>query len=981
MRPSAIALPALVLLLLVGGSPPMAAQQAAGNIRGQATDASTGQPLNGVQVSIPGTGRGALTDLRGSFLIVNVPAGTVTVRAEMIGYGQVSQTVTVTAGETSAVSFAMRQTAVDLEEIVVTATGESTMRQLGTSLSTLNTNQIPSVPVKGVQDLLTGTTPGVFVLANSGQPGAGGTIRLRGNNSVSQGNAPVIYVDGVRIYSGLTPTNVYNRQGSLPLNDIPTEDIDRIEIVKGAAAATLYGTEASSGVIQIFTKRGRSGPPVWSAEVGGGFTNMGHIGSSADPTGMWLNQCRGSNLVNGAGVVFEDPTCPASGSWLRNGPVQRYSLSVRGGTDQTSYYLSGSYGDEQGVLQNMASEDVGFRANFAFRPAESLDLSLSSSYTRRNINWVPDGNSANGVLLNVSRGPNSNFKGSGCTNPDAVCVNNAEIFTTNNTTKSDHFITGLTLKYSPRKWMVNRLSVGYDYNGDVDQNLAPFGFYRLPLGEMYWTNWSQRLITMDYATTISNNLRRNLTSAFSFGAQSFDNRRVETDIHATNFSGPGDPTLTSAATRDVTGDDRLREINAGFFFQEMVGWNDRLFVTGGVRVDGNSAFGKNFGLQTYPKLSASYVISDHSFWPKRVLETFKLRGAIGESGKAPGAFDAVRTWDPIAGDNGLPGFTAAQLGNPNLGPERTREYEAGFDASALEGRLGAEFTYYYQKTMDALIPVMYPPSEGFLNRQLENIGSLRNEGIELGLDATFVRRDNVDWSAHLNVTTIRSKALNIGGEVYTVNTLARSYVKEGYPVPSYIGKKLTNPNAFADPVWTDTTYLGAPFPNRIFGLSSTVQLFKRLSIEGVGEWQLGGHLLNAVGYQNSNLGTWYPCFGVQQKTAAFNAGDTQALNDVTARQRARCAQGSGLRDYDWWVESNDFFKLRSVSVSYEVPDNILPWGHSAVLSLSGRNLWTVTDYTGTDPETTDFRDNATSRRDYYVFPQSRVFLLSLRVNF
>jgi outer membrane cobalamin receptor len=961
MRPSAIALPAVVLLLFLGGSPPLAAQQATGNIRGEATDASTGQPLNGVQVSIPGTGRGALTDLRGSFLILNVPAGTVTVRAEMIGYGQVNQTVTVTAGETSTVAFALHQTAVDLDEIVVTATGQATKRELGTSMSTLNTDDMGVVPVKGPQDLLTGTTPGVLVLANSGQPGAGGTIRLRGINSVSQGNSPIIYVDGVRIYSGLTPTNVYNRQGTLPLNDISSADIARIEIVKGAAATTLYGTEASAGVIQIFTKRGRTGPPVWTAELGGGFNNMGHVGSDADPTGMWINQCRGSNLVNGAGVVFEDPTCPAGGSWLRNGPIQKYSLSVRGGTDQTSYYLSGAYGNEQGVLQNMASQDVAFRANFSFRPMESLDLSLSTSYTRRNIDWVPDGNSASGVLLNVSRGPNSNFKGSGCTDPDVVCVNNAEIFKTSNTTKSDHFITGLTLKYSPRNWIVNRLSVGYDYNGDVDQDVAPFGFYRVPLGEMYWTNWSQRLITVDYATTITSKLRNNLTSAFSFGAQSFDNRRVETDIHATNFSGPGEPTLTSAATRDVTNDTRLREINAGFFFQELLGWNERLFVTGGLRVDGNSAFGKDFGLQAYPKVSVAYVLSDQSFWPKSRVETFKLRGAVGESGKAPGAFDAVRTWDPIAGDDGQPGFTPAQLGNPTLGPERTREYEAGFDASALQGRLGAEFTYYYQKTMDALIPVTYPPSDGFLSRQLENIGSLKTSGIELGLDGTFIRRENVNWSAHLNVTTIHSKALDIGGEVYTVASLARSYVKEGYPVPSYIGKKITNPNAFADPEWTDTTYLGAPYPDRVYGLSTTIQLFKRVSIEGVGEWQLGGHL--------------------QEKTRAFKAGDTGALDDVTARQRARCAQGSGLRDYDWWVESNDFFKLRSVSISYQVPENLLPWGDAAVLTLSARNLMTVTSYTGTDPETTDFRDNATSRRDYYVFPQARSFLLSLRVNF
>ena len=154
-------------------------------------------------------------------------------------------------------------------------------------------------------------------------------------------------------------------------------------------------------------------------------------------------------------------------------------------------------------------------------------------------------------------------------------------------------------------------------------------------------------------------------------------------------------------------------INAGLFAQQMLGWRDMLFVTAGVRVDGNSAFGKSFGLQTYPKVSVSYVISDETFWPPKLIETFKLRGAIGESGKAPGAFDATRTWNPIAAEGGLSGFTPGQLGNPNLGPERTRETEVGFDAGLFNGRLGLVFTYFKQRTSDAIINVAYPPSQGF----------------------------------------------------------------------------------------------------------------------------------------------------------------------------------------------------------------------------------------------------------------------------
>jgi TonB-dependent starch-binding outer membrane protein SusC len=971
----------LVAVLLAGLSAPatLAAQQSTGTIRGQVTDAATGRPISGTQVYIPGTGHGTITNAQGAFLLTNVPAGTVTLRAEMLGYAPITQEVTVTAGQTAAANFNLSQTAVALDELVVTATGQKRKKEIGNSMATIDVADMKSTPVKGAQEMLNGDVAGVYVMANSGQPGAGGTIRLRGNNSVSQGNNPIIYVDGVRIYSGLTPTMPLNRNASLPLNDINPDDIARIEIIKGPAATTLYGTEASAGVIQIFTKQGQSGAPRWNAEIGAGFNHQGHIGSSVDPTGMWINDCSGIQTA-GDGTTFQDPSCPSSGSWLRNGPIQRYSVSVRGGQPQLSYYVSGSYSNENGTLKNTSTAAGGFRANFSFRPTSTLNLKVNTSYTRRNTDWVPDGNSANGVLLNVSRGPGGNFKGgTGCDPSVDACLNNGEIFTTTNTTKSDHYITGVTLEYSPRNWLMNRLSVGYDYNNTNDQNVLPFGYYRVPLGELWWQTWAQKLITIDWASTVSNTFGEDLTSAFSVGAQMFDSRNETVDVNAADFSGPGEPTMMVAALRSITGDDRLRVVNAGFFFQEVVGWKDRAFLTAGLRVDGNSAFGQNFGLQPYPKISASYVLSDHSFWPKDLIQTFKLRAAVGESGKAPGAFDAVRTWDPIAGSiisgDPQPGFTPAQLGNEDLGPERTREYEGGFEMSALDGRVGADVSYYYQRTFDALIPVTYPPSQGFLSNQLENIGKLRTLGWEVKLDGTFVRTDNLEWHARMNYSTIDSKALDIGGQTYTVNSLARSYVVEGLPVPAYYGKKVMNPNAYADPIIEEDQFLGSPYPTKIISLSSDVTLFGRLTATALGEWQLGGHLLNAVGYQNSRKFTYAPCYAAQEK---MRSGD---LSQVTALERVKCSWTTGVRDYDWWVESTDFFKLRSASLSYQLPDRWIPGGKSASLTLEGRNLLTVTNYSGTDPETTDTRGNLFSRRDYYVFPQSRTFLLSLRVSF
>src|SRR5439155_9691192 len=210
------------------------------------------------------------------------------------------------------------------------------------------------------------------VLGNSGQPGAGGTIRLRGTNSVTQSNSPIVYVDGIRIYSDGGPITPSARQSTLAMNDIKADDIERIEIVKGAAATTLYGTQASGGVIQIFTKKGSSGAPQWNFNGGVGVNYMGHVGPRSDPTGLFLNQCNGSNLHDAFGNAFVDPTCPSSGSWLQHSVPQRYSLGVRGGSDALSYFVSTNYDDNPGVVQTSDAKNGGFRANFSFAPAKSL---------------------------------------------------------------------------------------------------------------------------------------------------------------------------------------------------------------------------------------------------------------------------------------------------------------------------------------------------------------------------------------------------------------------------------------------------------------------------------------------------------------------------------------------------------------------------------------------------------------------------------
>ena len=973
------------------------AAQARGSIQGTVTIEGTARPLGAVQVAVPRTGLATQTSDAGTYRLTNVPEGTHEVRFQRIGYAPVIREVTLGAAGVVTVDVSLREAPVSLEQVVVTATGEQRKKEIPHTLSTISAEEIQDAPVSNTQQLITARAPGVTVLSNSGQPGSGGMIKLRGTNSLSQGNNPIIYVDGVRIFSGTRGVVPNARQTSLPLNDINPEDIERVEIVKGAAATTLYGTEASGGVIQIFTKRGRSGPAEWSLEAGGGTNDLESMGPEGDPTGLFVKECRGANLRTldivqflsggapnprfGQDVIFEDPTCPASGSWLRKGVIQRYSGSVRGGTDATRYFASANFAQEQGALRVGESKDGGFRGNFTFAPNSRTEFTVNSSYTRRNLEWVPDGNLANGFLLNVGRGPNNNFKGGGCSAQAQVCLANGEIFKLSTESGSDHFITGFTARYTPSAALTNRLTIGYDFNNSTNESITQFGHLRNPSGQLLVGDWRRTFLSVDYASTWTFQFRSSVTSSLSWGGQVFnDNLRIQ-NVQGDSVVGPNEPTLTSYARRAVTTDTRQREVNAGFFVQEQLGWNDRLTLTAGVRVDGNSSFGEDFGLQAYPKVGVAYVLSDHAFWPSHWIDPLKLRAAYGESGKAPGAFDAGRTWSVITGDEGKAGFSPNQVGNPNLGPERTREMELGFEASALNSRVNVDFTYFNTRTVDALIQVRYSPSLGFLNRQLENVGELKNTGVEVLIDGSILELPNVGLRARVNYTSINSEATNLGGQP-EISIGDATIVRVGFPVPAFFGTRILNPDAMAEPILSSgPEFLGSTFPDKIIGLSSTLTLWKRLRLEGLGEFQRGGSNINYIGYQNALRGVWRDCIPVQRKLVAAAQGNAAALNDVTARDRGRCAIDALKRNSNFWIEPTDFFKLRYVSATYTMPTNWIPGARAASFTVSGRNLFTSTDYSGLDPESADLADNTFSRREYYQLPALRSFLASIRLSF
>jgi len=996
-----LAVPACLIMASLAQN---ARAQATGAIEGTVTVAETNAPLSDATVSLIGTSRGARTDAAGKFRIPGLTAGSYQVRAQRIGYTSLTKAVTVTAGQTTTAEFVLREAVLSLEALVVTGTAaESRKKEVGNATAAIDVTAIQAEPVRNTQDILAGRAPGVTVMGNSGQPGAGGTIRLRGTNSITQSNAPIVYVDGVRIYSDPGPLTPNARQSTLAMNDIKPDDIERIEVVKGAAATTLYGTEASGGVIQIFTKTGTAGQRSWNLDLTAGSNFMGHVGPSSDPTGLFLNECSGPNLHDAFDNVFVDPTCPGSGTWLQHGGIARTSLSVRGGGDAMTYFLSANYNDENGVVRTNGQKDGGVRGNFSFTPARNLSIGVNTSYNRKNIDWLPDGNLANGFTLNVMRGPNNNFKGGKgeCANvpTTTTCVTNAYILDLTSTNNADHFILGGSIQWSPVSALTNRFNAGFDYNNNDIRSIIPFGFLNLAAGSISSSNWNHTKLSLDYAGSYQNTLRSGqLASTFSWGGQLFEDREHFTGVTGQSFSGPGEPTLASAATITLGRDDRPRVINAGFFLQELGGWRDRAFVTVGLRVDGNSAFGKSFGLQRYPKISAAYVLSDESFWPTNILPTFKLRAALGESGKAPGAFDAVRTWDPVAGDDGKPGVTVAQVGDSTLGPERTREFEVGFDASGLRDRVSMEATAFHTRTLGTLIGVTLPPSEGFSRSQLENVGTIENEGLEVQLNAALLRTTNIEWESRFSATWMRNKAVDVGGT--TIATGLGSSVRDSYgpdkkhmPVPAIYGAKITNPDALGvAPIVASDQYIGPVYPPRIFGLGMQFTLHRSLTLDAQADYQGGAYLTNFIGYQNALRSVWYPCYAAQKALKAAIGADGKAytpddnlslISGVSARDQGRCAVDRTVANSDFWISKTDFVKLRSVSLAWNVPPRFVRGAKTATLVLAGRNLWKWTKFDGADPESNDQSDAGTGlgRREYYQLPPYKSVSFSIRTSF
>lgn len=993
---------ALALFALAAATP-LAAQET-GTIRGTVIDAGTQSPLSGVQVSIPGTGLGSLTDDAGEYELVGVPAGPQTVRAQSIGYSSQNQTVTVAAGQTAQADFQLEQSAIALDEIVVTGTaGGTQMRAIGNAVSSVDAAEITeTVPISDVQELLTGRIPGLNIMSSSGQAGASSRIRIRGASSLEGGAGPVFIVDGVRMVSGNLGGNSLV-QSTNALDALNPNDIASIEVIKGPAAATLYGAEAAGGVIQIITKKGQAagGGVQWTAGIEAGQTdwaaNIPTTYTLCDESKIGDEAWPGCAGVAPGTVLSQQPlllqneclyTENCQPNALRTGDQYGINLSARGGGENYNFYLSGEHNDEEGVYFNNFSKRTAGRANIGFTPNDKLSFQLNTSYSRTHVQMPQSNNASNSILRNAYRGRPGwsapwapGYRGF---SPEISNQYDREIFT-------ERTILGLTANYNPFDWFQNRLTVGLDNNERL-QDI----FYRIDetgrepwgataaTGAIYRDLPERHFWTVDYAGTFTTDIGTDYSSDLSVGMQFNRRQFMEYELSGEGLVANNLNLIGSAAVSDG-GQDFEEQTSLGFYVQEQVGYKNRLFVTGAVRVDDNSAFGNDFGLVAYPKAQLSYVISDEDYFNLPYVDELRLRGAYGQAGNAPDPFTADRVYGPqvttfVDADGNevaVNQIGQEEYGNPNLTAETGSEIELGFNAGFFDGRAGFELTYYNQNTYDALVSVPDPPSSGFTGNHLINIGQISNSGFEALLNATPVYTPNVTWDATLTLSTNSNELVSFGGarEEITFGSFADVQKHtEGYPLGGFwavdverdaSGNPVLDEDGDVTVLFNEEEFIGPMLPTRQVALSNTVTLFGNLRLYANLDYKGGNYQWCAICSINNRI---------DRNTWLVNNPDADPTQ-VAVYQSLQTKS---------WIYPADFLKLRELSATYSLPGR---WANTfgaenASLTLSGRNLWMWTEYGGpNDPEVAFNSTSTFGGTDYASTPMMRRLSVSMRFIF
>ncbi len=794
------------------------------SISGTVIDGDTGAPLLGVSVVISGTSIGTATDFDGNYVLTDIELGNYALVASFTGYSSNYAQVTVGNADVT-VDFELEYSASILNEIVVTGTGSAiAKKQLGNSIGSISTAQLQNLPINSFSDILQGREPGVIMLPSGGLTGEGSQIRIRGSASLSQLNEPIVLIDGVRVDTGGGFGGGLVESGgggsSSRLDDINPESIERIEILKGASAATLFGTEASNGVIQIFTKRGRIGKPIFNFKATQGIIHFPK-GKVADNTG-WINGTannaieRMTNVSNTLGInvrPYELISINALEDLYETGISNVFSGDVQGGNSLITYYAAARYaytdgpfgGQErlgyqegQSTLASDIDELTQLNLNLTVNPSSKFNIKLTTGFTSRYLTTMQNNNNIYGVGSLAQFSKPELIKPSNTTGTIAFATVDETLQLTIDS-EVNHYNGIISVDYFADDWLTVQSVFGVDYSSQQSTAFWPFGYNidgfsnANPAGFRGIDNRDFLSQSAELKVSLKHQITPNISSDFILGGQYVSQQVSVAGASGEGFPGPGFA-VTSAAANQTTFEFFQETINTGVFAQEQVGINNSIFLTIGARLDAHSAFGSEFDAAFYPKVSASYVPSDTPNWSNiGPISSLQLRSSYGLSGLQPGAFDAFTTYTALASATGA-GIAPNNLGDADLAPEVSSEFEIGFTAGLFDNSMNLEFTYWDRKTEDALYARQFVLSGGFRNPQLTNIGELAAHGIEINLSGSVVRTQDLQLDLFVNGAYYQDEIVSLGGapplKVGGSYPRIRNYLIEGYSAGANFGAVL-----------------------------------------------------------------------------------------------------------------------------------------------------------------------------------------------
>lgn len=970
---------------------------------GTVTD-SEGEPVIGATVAIKGTALGTLTDVDGKFSL-RVETDPSTLIISYYGFATAEQEVSAGSG---AIEVQMTDVENTLDEVVVTGLATSVKRSnLANSVASISAEQLTGITSQPTMDgALYGKFKGADIRANSGAPGGGISVRLRGVTSIFGDQQPLFIVDGVYVDNssislgtdivteaaggGNAATNQDDATNRIA--DIDPEDIENIEILKGASAAAIYGSRAAGGVVLITTKKGRAGRTRVSLNQTSGFLRPIRLLGTRD----WTPELVESEFGADARALFDQNGNLDYEAQIfdRTGYLNTTRLNISGGNAKTSFFIGGTFKDEDGLVKNTGYSKASARVNITHRFTDWLQLDVSNNY----INSTSDRGLFNNSNSNTTIGyalaftppwvdlaPDANGQypaGPAGSNP----LETIDLVT--NREKVNRYIGGATANVRLISTSKNSLKVllrgGLDQYALTTNALFPsrLTFFQ---GEGSLGGVSVQGNTVNTNTNLEAYLVHtfygagNISFRSQVGVQQLDFNRNTVVVTASQLNGSQD-NLGQAAAQGVRQTRRIQQ-DKGIFIQEEFNYNDMVIVTAGVRADKSSNNGDPNQLYFYPKANAAVNLHSFDFWEVPNFTNFKVRAAYGQSGRFSNFGDKFTGYNGItmltaAGASQAGFFLQGLRGNPAVEPERQAELEFGTDLGFFNNRLTVDVTYYIKTITDLLLEAQVPTSSGF-SRQIINGGSLENRGLEIGLSASPVEGDfswnfTLNWWRNTNeVTQLDVPAFNTGG---FAASLGQYRIEEGQPATQIVGT--INPADCGTPDCSDLDPDGDGF--RVYGnaqadfdMSWYNELsYQNLSLTFLFHWRQGGDAIN--------LSTLLYDLG----------GTTWDYDDVTLDPEG--IQGNGpFRTSSWfagdtgpWIEDAGYIRLREIGLYYNIPRAALGDIMGLRIGLSGRNLINIFDYNSYDPEVSNFGNNVLANAvEVTPFPSSKRYYLNITANF